>query len=275
MEGLKTAVIRPTRGLRHIDLKEIWRHREILYFLTWRDIKIRYKETLVGVLWAVIQPVLTMAVFSLFFGRLAKVPSGGLPYPLFVYAGLLPWTYFSQALTRSSESVVENANMIRKVYFPRVIIPVSASFSALIDFLIASAVFFLLMLYYGFSPVKAMILFPALLLFTFLCSAGIGLWLASLNVMYRDVRHAIPFFIKLGLFVTPVIYPASMLPKEINWILYLNPMAGVIETFRASILADRPVLVPGFGLSVAVTIFFFITGLYFFRKTEKDFADII
>lgn len=275
MDRLKTAVIQRTKGLRHIALKEVWRHRELLYFLTWRDIKVRYKQTAVGVLWAVIQPLLTMIIFSVFFGKFVKVPSDGIPYPLFVYAGLLPWTYFSHALTRSSESIVENANMVRKVYFPRLIIPASASLSALIDLFIASTLFFLLMLYYKFTPAKTVVLFPALVFLTFLLSVGMGLWFSALNVMYRDVRYAIPFFIRLGIFVTPVIYPVSIVPDDIKWILYLNPMAGIVESFRASILAHRPIPLPGLYLSIAVTIFFFITGLYFFRRAEKSFADII
>ncbi len=268
-------IIQPTRGWRHIDLREIWHYRELLYFLTWRDIKVRYKQTLIGAAWAVIQPLLTMVVFSIFFGKLIKVPSEGIPYPIFVFAGLLPWTYFAQSLSRSSESVVQSANLIRKVYFPRIITPVSASLSGLLDFGISFVVLIGLMVYYQFFPTKELLLFPLLALLTFLCSVGIGLWLSALNVMYRDVKYATPFFIRLGLFVTPVIYPASIVPKEYSWILYLNPMTGIIESFRASILGYKAI--PWFGLtiSILITISIFVSGIFFFRRMEKNFADMI
>lgn len=268
-------VIQPLLGWQHINLGEIWYYRELLYFLTWRDIKVRYKQTLIGILWAIIQPLLTMVVFSIFFGKLAKVPSEGISYPIFVYTGLLPWTYFSQSLSHSSESVVSNANLIRKVYFPRLIIPTSASLSALVDFFISFIVLFFLMAHFKFLPTKGIILLPLLILFTFLCSVGIGFWLSALNVMYRDIKYAVPFIIGLGMFLTPVIYPVSIVPKNFGWILYLNPMAGLIESYRASILGYKSIPIFGLSFSIIITLFFFISGIYFFRRMEENFADVI
>jgi lipopolysaccharide transport system permease protein len=268
-------VIQPTRGWRHINLREIWRYRELLYFFTWRDIKVRYKQTVIGVLWAVIQPFLTMVVFSVFFGRLAKIPSEGIPYPIFVYTGLLPWTYFSQSLTRSSESVVASANLIRKVYFPRLVTPISASLSALVDFFISFAILLALMLYYKFLPTIGVFLFPVLVLLTFLCSTGIGFWLSALNVMYRDIRYAVPFVVNLGMFLTPVIYPVSIIPERYSWILYLNPMAGIIESFRATILGYKSIPVFGLIFSVGITLLCFVSGVFYFRRMEKTFADVV
>ncbi len=271
-----TLVIEPTKGWRNINLHEIWNYRELLYYFTWRDIKVRYKQTAIGVLWAIIQPVLTMIVFSVFFGKFAKMPSEGIPYPIFVYVGLLPWTLFSQGLTRSSESVVANSNLIRKVYFPRLITPASASLSALVDFIISFIVLVAMMVYYKSMPsISGIILFPFLVLLTFLCSIGIGFWLSSINVMYRDVRYAIPFVIQLGMFLTPVIYPVSIAPKGYEWLLYLNPMAGIIEAFRASVLGYKALPIFGLTLSVLITIIFFISGLFFFRRMERQFADVI
>lgn len=275
IEGCQESVIAPTRGWRHVNLAEIWQYRELMYFFTWRDIKVRYKQTLIGILWAIIQPFLTMVVFSIFFGKLAKVPSDGIPYPIFVYTGLLPWTYFSQSLSRSSESVVENANLIRKVYFPRLITPISASLSALIDFFISFSILLFLMVYYNFLPTKGIVLLPFLVLLTFLCSTGIGFWLSSLNVMYRDIRYAIPFFIGLGMFITPVIYPVSIVPKNLSWFLYLNPMTGLIESYRACVLGYESLPLFGLSISILVTLFFFISGVYFFRRMERKFADVI
>lgn len=267
--------IQPTRGWRSINLYEIWQYRELLYFFTWRDIKVRYKQTIIGILWAVIQPFLTMVVFSVFFGKFAKIPSEGIPYPIFVYAGLLPWTYFSESLTRATDSVVSDANLIRKIYFPRLITPLSASLSALIDFFISFGILLFLMAYYQFMPAKGIILFPVLAFFTFLCSAGVGFWLSALNVMYRDIRYAVPFIVRLGLFLTPVIYPVSIVSQKYRWILYLNPMTGIIEGCRAFLLGYKSVPVFGLFLSMVTVLIFFISGAFFFRKMEKSFADVI
>lgn len=268
-------VIQPTRGWRHINLREIWRYRELLYFFTWRDIKVRYKQTVIGILWAVIQPFLTMVVFSIFFGRFVKLPSEDIPYPIFVYTGLLPWTYFSQSLTRSSQSIVTNAGLISKVYFPRLITPVSASLSVLLDFFVSFIILLFLMIYYKFSPAKGIVLFPFLVLLTFLCSTGISFWLSALNVMYRDIGYVIPFFISLGMFLSPVIYPISIVAEKYRWILYLNPMTGIIETYRASILGYKSIPLFGLFLSILITLSFFVFGIYFFRRIEKSFADVV
>jgi len=269
-------VIKSTHGWRSIDLKEIWRYRELLYFLTWRDIKVRYKQTAIGVIWAILQPFLTMVVFSVFFGKFAKIPSEGIPYPIFVYVGLLPWTLFSQSLTRSSDSVVANTNLVKKVYFPRLITPVAAASSALVDFFVSFSILVVMMMFYKVTPsLTGVLLFPLLVLLTFLCSVGIGFWLSSINVMYRDVRYAIPFVIQLGMFVTPVIYPVSIAPEGYKWILYLNPMAGIIESYRASILGYKTIPVMGLTFSIVFTFVIFLSGVYFFKRMEKSFADVI
>ena len=271
----KLTVIEPKKGWIRFDLKEIWKYRELFYFLTKRDIKVRYKQTVLGGLWAVIQPVFTMIVFTLFFGKLAKVPSDGIPYPIFVYAGLLPWTYFANALSTSGNSLVGSANLITKVYFPRIIVPASASLAGLLDFFIAMVVLGILMIYYHFAPGYGILLFPALVALTFMCAVGVGLWLSALNVEYRDIRYAIPFLIQIWMFFSPVIYPVSMVGKKYQWLLALNPMGGVINAFRASLLGHQPI--DWFLLSISATIilFLFFSGMYYFRKMEKTFADVV
>ena len=268
-------IIEPKKGWIPIDLKEIWNYRELLYFLTKRDIKVRYKQTVLGGLWAIIQPVFTMVVFTLFFGRLAKMPSDGIPYPIFVYAGLLPWTYFANALSTSGNSLVGSANLITKVYFPRLIIPASASMAGLLDFFIAMLVMGAMMIYYQFVPSIGILLFPFLVGLTFLCAVGVGLWLSALNVQYRDIRYVIPFLVQLWMFVSPVIYPISMVPQKYQWLLALNPMGGVIEAYRASLLGHMPINWFLLGLSTVIIIILFLSGLYYFRRMEKTFADVI
>jgi lipopolysaccharide transport system permease protein len=272
---IQTTIIEPKKGWIPIDLKEIWNYRELLYFLTKRDIKVRYKQTVLGGLWAIIQPVFTMIVFTLFFGRLAKMPSDGIPYPIFVYAGLLPWTYFANALSASGNSLVGSANLITKVYFPRLIIPASASMAGLLDFFIAMLVMGAMMIYYQFVPSIGILLFPFLVGLTFLCAVGVGLWLSALNVQYRDIRYVIPFLIQLWMFVSPVIYPISMVPQKYQWLLALNPMGGVIEAYRASLLGHMPINWFLLGLSTVIIIILFLSGLYYFRRMEKTFADVI
>ena len=271
----KLSVIEPKKGRIPIDFGEIWNYSELLYFLTKRDIKVRYKQTVLGGLWAIIQPLFTMLVFTLFFGKLAKMPSEGVPYPIFVYAGLLPWTYFANALTASGNSLVGNANLITKVYFPRIIITASASLSGLIDFAIAMIVLGLLMIYYQFLPGVAILLFPFLVGLTFLCAVGVGLWLSALNVEYRDIRYAIPFLVQLWLFVSPVIYPVSLVSKKYQWLLALNPMGGVIDAYRASLLGHRPIDWTLLAISTVMIFGILVSGLYYFRRMEKTFADVI
>jgi lipopolysaccharide transport system permease protein len=268
-------VIEPKAGWVPVDFKEIWNYRELLYFLTKRDIKVRYKQTVLGGLWAVIQPAFTMLVFTLFFGRLAKMPSDGLPYPIFVYAGLLPWTYFSNALSASGNSLVGSSNLITKVYFPRIVIPASAALAGLLDFFIALFVLAALMIWYQVVPGPAVLLFPFLVALTFLCAVGVGLWLSALNVQYRDIRYAIPFLIQVWMFVSPVIYPVSLVQGNYQWLLALNPMGGVIHAYRAALLGHQPIDWGLLGLSALIIIALFIGGLYYFRRMEKVFADVV
>jgi lipopolysaccharide transport system permease protein len=268
-------IIEPKKGWIPIDLNEIWQYRELLYFLTKRDIKVRYKQTVLGGLWAIIQPFFTMVVFTLFFGRLAKMPSDGIPYPIFVYAGLLPWTYFANALSTSGNSLVGSQNLITKVYFPRLIIPASAALAGLLDFFVAMSVLAALMVWYQYLPGIEILLFPFLVGLTFLCAVGVGMWLSALNVEYRDIRYVIPFLIQIWMFVSPVIYPVSMVSEKYRWLLALNPMGGVINAYRASLLGHNPIDWFLLGVSSLIIIGLFISGLYYFRRMEKTFADVV
>lgn len=269
-------IIRPPKGLFNIGCRELWEYRELLYFFVWRDIKVRYKQTAVGASWAIFQPLLTMLIFTFFFGRFAKMPSDGIPYPIFVYVGLLLWNYFSSALSRASSSMVNNAGIIEKIYFPRLIIPVSSSLTGLVDFIIASFILIGLMFYYRYAPTLTGILYIPLLVFIiFLTSVGLGCFLASINVKYRDVGYVMPFFIQMLMFVTPVIYPISILEGRFKWILAINPMSGVIEAARGAILGIRPVDWELLSLSIAISLALFVFGIVYFRRTERFFADII
>jgi lipopolysaccharide transport system permease protein len=268
-------VIEPKKGWIAIDFKELWDYRELLYFLTKRDIKVRYKQTILGGLWAIIQPFFTMVVFTLFFGRMAKMPSEGIPYPIFVYAGLLPWIYFANALSQASNSLVGSANLITKIYFPRIIVPTSASLGGLLDFFIAMSVLGGMMIYYQFIPGFGILLFPLLVGLTFLCAVSVGLWLSALNVQYRDIRYVIPFLVQIWLFVSPVIYPVSLVPKKYQWLLALNPMGGIIDAYRSSLLGHRSIDWDLLSISTIVILIIFFSGMYYFRKMEKTFADVI
>jgi lipopolysaccharide transport system permease protein len=268
-------IIEPKSGWIPVDLGEIWNYRELLYFLTMRDIKVRYKQTVLGGLWAVIQPAFTMVVFTLFFGRLAKMPSDGIPYPIFVYAGLLPWTYFANAVAASGNSLVGSANLITKVYFPRIMVPASASLAGLLDFAVAVLVLAVLMVYYRIVPGASILLFPFLVALTFLCAVGVGLWLSALNVQYRDIRYAIPFLIQIWMFLSPVIYPVSLVKDKYQWLLALNPMGGVIHAYRASLLGHRPIDWSLLGLSALIILVLFLGGLGYFKRMERTFADVV
>ena len=267
--------IRPADGWTSIGLKELWEYRELLYFLTWRDIKVRYKQTALGAAWAIIQPVFMMLVFSLFFGRLAKVPSDGIPYPIFTFCALLPWQLFAHALTESSNSLVANERLITKVYFPRLVVPISAVLGGLVDFAIAFVILLLMMFYYGIVPTATIVALPGFILLAIMTALGVGLWLSALNVQYRDVRYTINFLIQFWLFATPVAYPSSIVPEKWRALYGLNPMAGVVEGFRWALLGkSNP---PGalLAVSVAVVILILIGGLYYFRRMEAQFADIV
>jgi len=269
-------IIKPQKGWLRIDFKELWYYRELVYFFVWRDLKIRYKQTIVGALWAIFQPLAAMLIFTFFFGRLAKMPSDGIPYPIFVYVGLLLWNYFSFGLSHSSSSMVSNANIIQKIYFPRLIIPISSSLIGIVDFIIASVILIAMMFYYHYAPnIAGIIYLPLLLFITFLSSVGLGCFLASINVKYRDVRYVVPFFIQMVMFLTPVIYPISMLGNKYKWLLMMNPMCGVIETARGVIFNNSAVDWVLLSVSIAVSVILFIFGIMYFRKTEHFFADII
>lgn len=256
-------------------LRELWTYRELFYFLVWRDVKVKYKQSLLGVGWAVIQPLFAMIIFTLFFGRLAKVPSDGYPYPVFSYAALLPWTYFAAAVALAGNSLVSNANMLNKVYFPRVALPIASVLSGILDFLVAFVFLLALMAWYGVPPTWSLLWIPALLAAIVVLAAGVGMFIAALHVRYRDVKYALPFLIQLWLFVTPVIYPVSLVPREYRGLFALNPVAGIVDAFRACVLPATPFDLPVLGISLAVTAMVFITGTMYFRRTERWFADII
>ena len=272
-------VIQPSHGWATLQLRALWEYRELLYFLVWRDLKVRYKQTLLGVAWIVLQPVVSMVIYSLLFGGLLNVPSGGVPYPIFAYAGLLPWNYFAGSLTRSSQSLVGSAHLITKVYFPRLNIPISGVLSGLVDFAIAFLVLAAMMLYYGITPTPAMVLLPGFLLLAVLTALGFGLWLSALNVRYRDVNYLVPFLVQVWMYVTPVIYDTALIPEQFRFLLALNPMTGVVVGFRWALLggqlADATPPGPMFALSIAVSLVVLVSGLVFFRNTERTFADIV
>jgi lipopolysaccharide transport system permease protein len=256
-------------------LKEFWEYRELFYFLVWRDVKIRYKQTVLGATWAIIQPFFMMIVFTVFFGKMAKMPSDGIPYPVFSYAALLPWTYFSAALIHSGNSLLAGANLVRKVYFPRVALPAASALGGIVDFAIAFVILFGLMFYYDITPGVGLLLWPVLMIPLVLLAMGIGMILSSLNVKYRDIKYAIPFLVQTLLFVTPIIYPSSIAPERFRFLLSLNPLTGLIEAFRASALPSKTVDWPLLGLSVGITLVIFVLGAMYFRKTEREFADVI
>jgi lipopolysaccharide transport system permease protein len=270
-----TIVIRPSRGWVPINLRDLWLYRELLYFLTWRDIKVRYKQTVLGAAWAILQPFLTMVVFSVFFGRLAKVPSEGVPYPIFAYCALLPWNYFAGALDRAGNSLVGSANLITKVYFPRLVVPMSAVLAGLLDFAIAFVVLIGMMLVYGIVPTAAVLALPAFILLATVTALGVGLWLSAMNVQYRDVRYAIPFLVQFWLFASPVAYSSTLVPERWRALYGLNPMAGVVEGFRWTLLGTGQSPGPLLAVSASVSIALLISGLYYFRRMEKTFADVV
>jgi len=267
-------VIEPSRDSSSISFRDLWHYRDLFYILTLRDIKVRYKQTLLGAAWAVIQPLFTMVIFSLFFGRMAGLPSDGLPYPLFAFAGLLPWTFFANALTNSGNSLVGSANLITKVYFPRMIIPMSAVAAGLLDFLIAFGMLVVLMFWYGVVPTVSILLVPVLVVMTSLLAIGCGMWMSALNVKYRDIRYALPFVVQLGLFVTPIIYPLSMVPEKWRWLLMLNPLTGQIEAYRSAFFGLTFNWL-ALGISAVITFAILLFAAYNFKKMERSFADIV
>jgi lipopolysaccharide transport system permease protein len=273
--GAPVVTIMPSRGWVPLRIGEIWEYRELLYFLVWRDVKVRYKQTALGAAWAVIQPVLTMLVFSLFFGRLAKVPSDGIPYPLFAFAALVPWTFFANGLNQASNSLVGSANLVKKVYFPRLVIPVASVLSGIIDLLLALGVLVVMMAYYGWLPTVKIVFLPFFLLLALVASLAVGLWLSALNVEFRDVRYTIPFLTQLWLFATPIAYPSTLLSPPWRTVYGLNPMVGVVEGFRWA-LFDTGVRPGGMVIASSVaTLVLLVGGAFYFRRMERTFADII
>jgi lipopolysaccharide transport system permease protein len=273
-EDQPLTVITPPKGWRALDIAELWHYRELAWVLTERDIKVRYKQTVLGFAWAIIQPVMLMVVFSIFFGGLAKMPSDGLPYPVFVYAGLLPWTFFANSISGSASSLVGSSNLIAKVYFPRLIIPLSSVGGGLVDFAIAAAILLLLCLYYGVGWSINLLAAPILIAGIVFIALGVGVFLAALNVAFRDFRYVIPFMVQFWMFATPVVYPASLVPSEWRWLLFLNPMAGFIEGFRSAFLG-LPFDWMAIAISLAVAAAVFAAGVAYFEKVERSFADII
>ena len=268
-------IIEPQRGWTSLKLGELWEYRELLYFLAWRDIKVRYKEAALGASWAILQPLLTMLIFSLFFGRLAKVPSDGIPYPLFSFTALVPWTFFVMAVQQSSNSVVGSANLISKVYFPRLAIPVATVLAAMVDFGISFVVLLGMMIYYRRMPTVHALYVPFFVLLAFLASLGVGLWLSALNVKYRDIRYVVPFLLQFWMFASPIVYPTSMLPARWRTLYALNPMVGVVDGMRWSLLGTHTAPGPVIAVSALTTLLFALGGAMYFRKMENRFADIV
>lgn len=269
-------VIRPNSGWIPFNITEIWDYRDLLLFLAWRDVKVKYKQTVLGVTWAILQPLVTMLLFSLIFGKLAGIPSDGIAYPLFAYSGLLLWNYFSSTLNTTANSLIANSNLITKVYFPRVIIPASASLASMLDLIISFIFFVGMLFYFHISPHISLILAgPMLLALVFIVAVGCGLWLSALNVEYRDFQYVIPFSIQIWMFATPVIYPASLLPERYRWVIYLNPMCGFIELFRSITIGQQPINWIALAFSITITMLILVSGLYYFRKVERSFADVI
>lgn len=267
--------LRPSTGWLPLDFKEIWRYRELVFFLTWRDIKVRYKQATLGIAWAILQPLLTMVIFTVIFGNLLGTPSQDIPYPLFSLSALLPWQLFASALQRSSVSLVGNANLITKIYFPRLAIPLSSVFAALTDFLVSFIVLLGVMVYYRYWPTWNMLWLPLLMLLALLTALSVGLWLSALNVQYRDIQHMVPFIIQVWMYASPIVYPIGIIPDGITrWLYSLNPMVGVIQGFRWALIGGSPPDIT-LAISAGMVLILLVSGLYYFRRMEKTFADIV
>lgn len=279
--SLKTEIIRPQIGWTAIDFRELWRYRELLFFFVWRDVKVRYKQTFLGAIWAILQPFLTMVVFTVFFHRMANISSGELPYPIFSYAGVLPWTLFAAGLSASANSLVGSQALLKKVYFPRLLLPLAAVGAPVVDFCLGFVVYVGMMFWYGIMPSWRLLLLPPLLLLVALTALSTGLWLAAINVRYRDVRYVVPFFVQIWLFVTPVIYPTDKITSHLAkiglppWLYGLNPMAGVIQACRWVLLGESTDVAPLLLMSLGMVTFLLVSGALYFRRTEQVFADIV
>lgn len=269
------ARIEPSHGWASLKLAELWEYRELIYFFTWRDIKVRYKQTVLGALWAIIQPLFTMFVFALFFGRLAKVPSDGIPYPIFSYAALVPWTFFATGLTQASNSLVQGSNMLKKIYFPRMAMPIGTVFAGCVDFCLAFVVLLGMMVFYGVVPTWKVVWLPFFLLLALVTCLGVSLWLSAMNVQFRDVRYTIPFITQFWMFATPIAYPSSLLPERWRAVYAINPMVGVVEGFRWALLDEHTAPGPMVAVSSVVALGLLISGAFYFRRMEKTFADVV
>jgi lipopolysaccharide transport system permease protein len=274
-EATKIVVIRPSSGLLDLDLGAVWRYRELLYFLVWREIKIRYKQSVLGAGWAIIQPVFAVLIFTVIFGKFAKIPSDGLPYPLFAFSAILPWSYFSEAFRRSAVGLVADSELVRKIYFPRLIIPLAMVATPLVDFMISFVVFLGLMAFYGIAPSLNMLFLPLLLLIAMLLALAVGLWLGPLNVRYRDIMYTLPFLIQIWMYASPIIYPLSMVPEQWRALYSLNPMVGVIEGFRWALAGKASPDFVAMGMSAILIVLLLLGGLVYFKKHEQTFADVI
>ncbi len=274
--AVQTTIIKPPSGWSALNLRDLWNYRELIYFMTWRDLKVRYKQTLLGASWAIIKPLLTMVVFTIFFGNLAGVPSDGVPYPIFSFTGLLPWELFATALAVASRSLVQNRHMITKIYFPRMILPISSVLAGLVDFFIAFLVLAAMMVYYQIKPTSDIWTLPLFLLLAMITALGVGLWLSAMNVLYRDINYITPFLVQFWMFITPIAYGSSLVPEEWQVIYSLNPMVSVVEGFRWALLGTSQGA-PSITLvvSTAVAVLLLITGLIYFRRTERLFADMV
>ena len=271
---LKEIVVEPESVWWKVNLRELWRHRELLYVFAWRDVKVKYKRTFLGILWVLIQPLATTGIFSIFFGKIAKIPTDGIPYPLFVFAGMKVWGFFSAGVSSSSNSLISNESILKKVFFPRLIIPISAIVTTGVDFFVTLGLLLLATLFFGYLPSPAaLVVFPLLLLILMLTMAGIGMFMAAMNVRFRDVRYILPFFIQMGLYITPIIYPLSVIYDYRRWLLIINPLTAVVENLRA-LLVNRPLDWGLIGVGLLISGFTFLLGLFFFQKTERLVADI-
>ena len=273
--GVSMVRIGPSRGWVPLKLRDLWEYRELVYFLTWRDIKARYKQTFFGAAWAILQPFLTMLIFSVVFGRLAHVPSDGIPYPIFAYAALVPWAFFANGVSQSSNSLVANAELIRKVYFPRLAMPIASVLGGMVDFMLAFVVLLAMMLYYGKAPTGNVVWLPLLGLLALVTALGVGLWLSTLNVQYRDIRHAVPFLVQVWLFATPIAYPSSLLSEPWRTLYGINPMVGVVEGFRWALLGTRTAPGPMIVVSALVSVMIMVSGGFYLRRMERTFADVV
>jgi lipopolysaccharide transport system permease protein len=268
--------IKPVKGWVPLNLKDLWHYRELIYFLTWRDLKVRYKQSVLGVLWAILKPFMNMVVFTIFFGELAKIPSDGIPYPIFSYTGLLPWIFFASALEVSARSMLQSGHMVSKIYFPRIIVPLASVFANLVDFAISFIILIGMMIFYHIVPTANIFWLPVFLLLAMIAAIGVGLWFSALLVMYRDVNYLLPFITEIWKFVSPVVYSATMIPEKWQWLYSLNPMAGVVSGFRWALLGKpETISFPGVAISAGISLVIFISGLYFFRRMERVFADMI